>query len=395
MNAWRFFFRPSMIRFMLILAFFFNLVGTDGLKNMVASLKADGNHANMPIQERLMHQHEFNTLIEELVKQAEAKYSRGQVYSPTDYFGDIQKIDAIKHAADNGVPLNEGLIFRLRELAMKSLKHGYTEEDMYRASNEYKDFRSGAAEGREKTKSKLREMGFLGVLLWLIIFYLKNLPLALILYLVWIREENGGFKFPRPLRFLLALVLYPIIISRTVWCWLRKEGRELYAEAELRRTKKQLFTYLSDEELTRVKGFANSSLSFSHWKMQLAKSGLKPRHGLALALVVTFVFLMMPRPKEVEAKKVGPGCIQSVVLEQIAKSSLPRMSIDKYKSQIDGQDFSSDRDIAANWAVLLFHQIVLFAVILVVIFRKFLLPTETFQIPRQAVRFELVIVSAQ
>lgn len=395
MSIYSFMFRPGMIRFMLVLAFIFNLVGIDGLKRMAVSLKANSNHANMPIQERLMYQHEFNAFLEGLVKQAKAKYSSGQVYSPTDYFGDLQKLDKVKHASCDGAPLKDGMIFKLRELAMESLKHGYTEEDMYRASNEYKDFLSGAAEGRESTRSNLKEMGLLGVLQWLIIFYLKNLPLALILYLVWIREENGRFKFPRPLRFLLALVLYPVIISRSVWRWLRREGRELYAEAEIRRTKKQLFTYLSDEELTRVKGFANSSLSFSHWKRQLAKSGLKPRHGLALALVVTFVFLMLPRPSKAEAKGAKMIRDGSIVLEQMAMTHLPRMSTDADGSQMIQKIFPTDQDADADWPTVDYFQVIQAAWVPDYLTRKYLLFREIFHIPIWAVHFEMAITSIQ
>ena len=83
--------------------------------------------------------------------------------------------------------------------------------------------------------------------------YLKTLPLVFILYLLWAKEEQGYYKkflLPKPLKFLLLLILYPFVIGYYICRALQNNGREIYAEAHLRRAKK-LFTHISEEEQER------------------------------------------------------------------------------------------------------------------------------------------------
>jgi len=240
--------------------------------------------------------------------------------------------------------------------------------------------------------------------MWFFWLYLYTMPVVFVLYLIWMRDERresgdyGPFKFPKPLRFLALLVGYPFVFGYRMVRWWFVTSRKAIAEAELRRTNR-LFAYISEENLEKIKEFAKSNLSFSEWKRQLREMGLKPRHSLASALMVTLMFMFFIRPAEAGVKKIK-SYAGSMALERIESfQNLPRMGIDdssraeSEKSSRSG-DRVKDEMAVGHWqdevillCILVPHQHLLFP--LAEFFRKI------FHIPLQAVCFESALNQTQ
>ncbi|MCX6762968.1 MAG: hypothetical protein NT093_04290 [Candidatus Moranbacteria bacterium] len=395
MKAWRFFFRPSMIKIMLLLAFLVNFVGWDGLKKIAIDPQSVNEAEELASGERARKEIVLRTLIEEMIQGVESRKTRGESFSPADYFGSMKRLDLKEKELRLKNHSSYYLISKYWTIINENFLPNWDKDDLNRAVNDYKEFVDPGREPRDRFRADVFRLGFRGVVLWFFLLYLKTMPVAFVLFLVWIKEEQGKLSVPRPINFLLLLIIYPVVLIKRLWHKMKQSGREIYVEAELRRTKKQLFTYLSDEELTRVKSFARSNLSFSHWKMQLAKTGLRPRHGLVLALVVTFVFLMLPRPSKAEARGAKMIRDGGIVLEQMTTTYLPRMSIDADGSQISQKIFPTDQDTNADCPTADYFQVIQAAWIPDYLTRKYLLFREIFHIPIWAVHFEMAITSIQ
>lgn len=376
MKAWRFFFQPSMIKIMLLLAFFCNLYGWQDIHEAFTKPSVPVNQ-----EKQLQKELAFRGFSDKVIKEAENAKARGHEFYPQKYFENLRIVECKRRELGLDVQLQYYVLAQLRSLMQSSIEKQYNTEEFNTALRDYKDFVDPARESRANVRAKISKLGLAGILHWFFRLYLMTLPLALILYLLWIREERQKLEMPNPFRFMLLLILYPYVLGHFLFEWIKQGSREVYAEAELRRTKKQLFTYLSDEELTRVKSFARSNLSFSCWKMQLAKTGLRPRHGLVLALVVTFVFLMLPRPSKAEvrgAKMIRDG---GIVLEQMTTTHLPRMSTDADGSQISQKMFPTDQDANADWPTVDYFQVIQAAWVPDYLTRKYILFREIFHIP--------------
>lgn len=131
---------------------------------------------------------------------------------------------------------------------------------------------------------------------WLFGQYKKNFILALILLLLWLIESRKGkFSFRNPFTFLLLLIFYPITLAYFVYAWVKIKAKELYAEAEIRRTKQNLFSILSKDEIDKIRQFAQSKISAKKWRGSLVSgSGIFFRHSFATALTVTIILFIIP-----------------------------------------------------------------------------------------------------
>ncbi len=388
--------RPGMIKFMLVLVFIFNVIGWAGLKKIVSEIPPLTENTKFSREEELQRQMQVLRYAEDLVKIAQERRSRGEIYSPYSYFHDL-KLIYLKEK-ELGVGGSSDIHFELdkvRVLLDESLKHGYTENDIDIAREDYKAFIEPGREDLEKAREQLRQTAWSTILNWVFWLYLKTLPLVFILYLLWAREEQDyreKFRIPRPFRFMVLLAFYPLVLGFYILRAFKDNGRYVYAEAELRRTKR-LFSYMSEEELERIKKFAKSNLSLSEWQEQLRELGLKPRHSLASALMVTLAFAFLIRPADAGMKSVKNLAGKAVALEQIAETkNLARANIaDETIQEKDGE--SQDRSNVKVIALIALSE-KLFITSIPFLMRKMAFPVyrwvfKILHIPIPAVRFEL------
>lgn len=384
--------RPGMIKFMLLLIFLFNIVGWTGIMAIYNSFPPLHEKREFSPDEEFRRQASLRLYARSLVEAAVERKACGKIYSPYDYFNDLKLIRLKKQ--ELRVEINETFETNpLFNLVYESLKRGYTDKDIEKAREAYKDFIDPARESREEVRVHLKAMGW-GILNWFWLLYLKTLPLVFVLFLLWVKEEQGYYKkflLPKPLGFSLLLIFYPAVIGYYIFRALRDDGRRMYVETELRRTK-NLFSHISEEEQEKIEAFTKGYLSLSEWRRQLCELGLKPRHSFAAALLVTLVFVFVIRPAEAGAKQ-AKDFAGNFALEEIAKSqNLARMSIDdankiqpeKYSQpwDIPGADLAVDSYACETYlSQCYFAQKTIFAPI-TKFFRKI------FHVPIQAVRFE-------
>jgi len=231
-------------------------------------------------------------LVDEKVKVAEAK---GTKYSPADYFNDLAEITILKKSL-KGVMNNWD--YRLLDLSQKNINAGlYSNEDVDLARNIFKEKTDPGSVARESLRIETSKRTFWpSVTNWLWHFYLKNLPLAFILFMLWWYKQKETFKLTNPFSFIIALIFYPIIIGLVIYEALNEKGRYYLAEAELRRTKSKMFSILSKDELEDLRRFAKSrGLTLDDWRNYLGNQGFKPQGILISSLVVTILFMAIPK----------------------------------------------------------------------------------------------------
>lgn len=334
-------------------------------------------------------------LSSERFRQVQELVDKGGVYTPSDFYDDLFQFE--KTFRELGIRGPVGLYeTQLRAMAWRGREHGYTIEDFNRAVGEFHErcFRELGIENPGLKPRKNIEIDWHKTLKWLVKFYLLNLPLALILYIVWlIQGSHEWLLIPRLFRFAWLLLIYPITIFRVV----RMNTVGILSEAQIRRDKADIFAPLSEAETARLKEVIGKSLSFAQWRRQLAELGFKPRHSFVAALLVTLMFVIVIRPLEAGAKEVKDFA-GNLVLEQIATSqNLARMSIeDAEKIQPEkcsspsprtGDALAADRCECAFFLRCCYFTQKNILALMAEFFR------EIFHIPLQAVEFEANIES--
>jgi len=239
-------------------------------------------------------QKKLANFVNERVAVAEKK---GNKYSPYDYFDDLYEIEKLEKST-KGVMSYHVLANRLLILQQENMRNGlFSDYDITAARTKYKERVDPGSVAREELKQDMQEKTFWPNLRgWLWHFYLVNLPLAFLLFLVWWYQEKKNFKISNPLSFFISLIFYPIVIALVIREALSEKSRYFIAEAELRRTKKKMFSILSKDELEDVRRFATSrGLTLTDWRNYLGNQGLKPQGILVSSLVVTILFAAVPR----------------------------------------------------------------------------------------------------
>lgn len=127
---------------------------------------------------------------------------------------------------------------------------------------------------------------------WFLDFYLKNLPLALILLWIWWYENKNKLSINNPLSFLICLIFYPVVIVRTWIRQTRNSARVFTMSVDFKRRQSDIFSLISDNELADIKRFAISDLKISDYRNYLSNRGLSYQHALVPIMMVTFVILL-------------------------------------------------------------------------------------------------------
>lgn len=226
--------------------------------------------------------------------------------------------------------------------------------------------------------------------------YLKNLPLALVLFLVWLIE--GSYEWiliPRLFRFVFLLATYPL----TIWRVVKINAFEFMSEADVRRRKADIFSPLSQEEANHLKEAIRSGLTFSQLRRKIADAYPDPQHSLAFALTVMLVFTLTLKPAEAGTKNKGAllGVRVCITFEQILlPQNLPRMGIgnkDEIQSKKTGwpgtyvgEELAIDvSEIAPPSSFVLLSREAIYTAT-----QEFL--RKIFHVPLQAVQFEAKLV---
>ncbi|HOW60612.1 MAG TPA: hypothetical protein P5548_01165 [Candidatus Moranbacteria bacterium] len=303
---------------------------------------------DIPREELFKRQQILHKYMEEKVTKAKEKKSRGEVYTVTDYFSDLKDFSRKgKEMGIDGLGTVSG-VSELNQISRDSLKTKKDYVALEKAREDYKEFIDPARIPREKAQDELKALGWRGVLKWFLFVYFRFMPFAFMLFVIWASENKDKEKsmFPRPLRFLLMLISYPAVIGYIFIQWVKKKERHYLVEAEYRRTKQNLFTYLSNEEIQKIKEFRENALSLRSWRNQLAEAGLTPRHGLALALIATLLISFIPNLVQAETKAKAKNFLPETAWEQIADQGqhLARMSIssdNQSQKNVGQQDVNS------------------------------------------------------
>lgn len=132
------------------------------------------------------------------------------------------------------------------------------------------------------------------ILVWLLGFYLQNLPLAFILLWLWWYQDRNKLGINNPLSFLICIILYPLVIGRA-WHQVWREGVKTFAfRVERQRREVDIFSLLSSNELAEVRRFAQTHISLSEYRQTLDELGLCRHHRLLPAIVVITIAILLP-----------------------------------------------------------------------------------------------------
>lgn len=353
MNFLRFFGKPWVARLCFILALLF-YVGLPQLCWKTYLQEMEREEKKQTLEERKRTSDEYYAFIKSKLAAANKKISEGHEYRPRDYFHDLKDI----HSKEKELGWSGGDFDELGEIIKSKLRSSKAdkqyEKEIEEAREDYKRFIDPAEKDREKIHAYLVQLGWVGIMSWFLLFYLKLMPFALLLLTSWIhqrQEEEEGFLWPKPSRFLLILLFYPLIISYVCFKYLEKKEQHYLAEAEFRRTKQNLFGSLSEEEIRRLKEFRDNNLTLSAWREHLSSLGLKPKHSLAAAMAVTLLIALVPVLAQAETKDKAKEILPKVALEQIVQNYSARMNIDGDNSCFHLQKDGSGQDYQAQGCI--------------------------------------------
>lgn len=273
-----------LVKVLVWLGFFYNL-------GLIDALKKNPEPGTWGIPSVLPKKHTRNEegvfsarmflFVEDKMKQAEAKVGRGEIYSIDDYFADYRQVQDSMNAFGMNIFTNVAGLQRF----VPNNTSTY-EVDVARA----KYF-------PELTKKHRSQLSWKKVSAWAWNVYLYSLPLALLLFLVWLYEANEyrSVRLRNPLSFLLCLCLYPLVIGYNIAKWWIRMTSEALAEIEIRRGKDRIFSLLSKDEIALVKNFAKSNSSLKQFRQELRLKGYVPKYAFVSVLFAMIIMSIVPR----------------------------------------------------------------------------------------------------
>lgn len=284
----------------------------------------------------------ISKFISEKINNAKMKISSGEKYTSTEYFQDLKEINMQVKASGKRDYTPYYMINELFDLSWQSLKTKADSVALEIARKDYQNYIDPSGENRKESQAIFNSITWKIALTWLILIYFKIMPFAFAWLFSWLferSEEEGKFFWPKPFRFLLMLVLYPIILPIFFIKFWRIKGREYLAETELRRTKDDLFGRLSEDELKKIKLFSQSKLTFSAWQQQIYALGLKPKHAFATAMAVALLLTFIPALTQAETK-TKENFQHKIYLQQV---------IDQHAARISIENDQQDQQINHDW----------------------------------------------
>lgn len=137
---------------------------------------------------------------------------------------------------------------------------------------------------------------------WLFHVYLRGLPFAFILFLIWKlrmkKEFDEEFRWSKekpqmylgiaPLSFIISVIVWPIILGIDI----RNRFSEVLKKADVVARRNSLFTLFSNQEQQLFE--IGKKMSRQEFRNYLDTIGIAQRHSLFLALTVTLFLLIIP-----------------------------------------------------------------------------------------------------
>jgi len=239
----------------------------------------------------------YHTAAGKLIDRA---HKLGRKYSPKQYFADLKEIDKLERRYPR-VAFAQSEITDLQELSWANSRMGlFTENEIIKAREDYKHYREDVLHEvpDRAMENWMKAHGWLGLILailkWVLIFFFRSMPLALILYLM--RMAAIGRKgilatiLADKLRFAAAIIAWPYFISR----YPHNVVREIVVEAELRRIGK-VFRFLSREEKAIVREVAaRDTRSYSDWRFRFhTRHATSFERTLIVSIFLTLTFMVL------------------------------------------------------------------------------------------------------
>lgn len=297
------------LKVILALIFLQNIGFFSFISNMPAEkqapIKADGGRSD-------------NQYLNEKIRNAE---NLGNNYGPEEYFADLTDIELKKKNNDFDryaiIQVSRAINALLAQFNSNVTKHrksdsqidydkymerltvaqqkciSITDPESFKRDTEFKI--------KSNSPSFWRDM-LISFLFWLFAFYLKNLPLAMILLWIWWYEDKNKLSINNPLSFLICLIFYPIVIIRTWILKTRNSARIFAMSVDFKRRQTDIFSLISDNELADIKRFAKSDLKISNYRDYLKNRGLVYQHALIPTMVITCVLLLTSQSIGAEIK---------------------------------------------------------------------------------------------
>lgn len=156
----------------------------------------------------------------------------------------------------------------------------------------------------QQPPTKLKEDIMIPIGRWLLGIYLKGLPIAFLLFILWRMQLQKDYEehtwqhepAPKlrlvpgmaPLSFLFALIMWPLILYRDI----RNRAKEMLRKAELISRRSELLYFFSkgDEQLLA----AGSKMSLREFRAYLESIGKVRRHSFVIAIAITLAVSLSP-----------------------------------------------------------------------------------------------------
>lgn len=144
---------------------------------------------------------------------------------------------------------------------------------------------------------------FLPLLCWLLQIYLRGLPIAFVLFLIWrikfkddIENESWyGLQKPNyvinmgPLSFLVSLLLWPIILGLDI----RARMSEVIHKTDVLIRRKKMLTVFSKAEEQILK--AGRTMSIREFRRYLDSLGLQKQHSFGFGFIMLIIITVTPK----------------------------------------------------------------------------------------------------
>jgi len=287
---------------------------------MVKVYKEDANKPprNIELEQKLGHEmHELN------VEQIRIAREKSETYSPQDYFNDYKAMEKLRYEIGgkhiNEPPMHHIILMNLQSISMNNVGKNkkYTYRDVEAASSNFKEWQESTVFGRDEFRKETVKLNADDFLNYFLKFYLRGLPLALLMFIVSMSTRKGILEtiLADKFQFIYSLILWPFFLLK----YPHNVIKEIIVEAELRRIGK-IFRRFTPEENALVRQIAESK-NFWNWIKQFQISNkFAFQHSFIISLTIVILFhvgaplLAHADTDQTDTIRAGPKIISSTVI---------------------------------------------------------------------------------
>ncbi|MFA5155317.1 MAG: hypothetical protein WC453_02685 [Patescibacteria group bacterium] len=257
---------------------------------------------------------------------AKAQIDAGGTYSLAEYFTDLSAIKKLQDSlhCHGGFNCGYGGINELWALSFAQSKD-LSREEIDAAREKYLTYQPESLKS-DPAFSWLKLL--MTILHGLTTLYLKNLPWALLMMLIWLKEENAEqnkqLRLRSPLSFLISLILYPIFFTVVFIQKFKSIGRGFLAAASIQQTKEKFFSLLSPDELTAIRQFAKSNIKLQTFRQSLVAEGLVSRRSFALASLSLILCLFIINNSQASQNTKIPTKAPTITVLDVGSGNLDK-----------------------------------------------------------------------